>query len=115
MLELSEHFTLHPGLRKGPCPHAHLPKSSCQPIFRLNMKGTSATPEHPLRAGTHLAVTPASHRYFSITFFQGQAGILFQQSFLFFGGFIIDVSMVPIFSSGLKSKQHCSVQIEGIF
>lgn len=36
-------------------------------LFWAELKVTSASPEHPLRAGTHLAVTPASHRFVSIT------------------------------------------------
>lgn len=89
-------------------------KADASPFWAQPERDISS-PEHPLKAGTHLAVPPASHRFVSITIFQGQAGTLFQQSFLFFWGFIIDVSMVPIFSSGLESKQHFNVRIEGTF
>lgn len=42
-------------------------------------------------------------------------GHVFQQNFLFFWGFIIDVTMVPTFSSGLKSKECRCSQIKEIF
>lgn len=70
---------------------------------------------HLQKGQWHLPSLQHRRRFVSTAIFQGQTGTQFQQKFPFFWGFIIDVTMVPIFSSSLKSKEHCCVQIKGIF
>lgn len=63
VLELNENLILCPGLRKVPCPYTHLPKAVARLFWAEHEE--EGTAEHTPRAGTHLAVPPASHGFVS--------------------------------------------------